>query len=475
MEYKWTVLSNTTLGTLMSSLDSNIVLIALPTIASELKGMTTLDVLWTILGYQLVVATVLVNFGRLADMFGRVRLYNMGFAIFTIGSGLCSISQSPMELISFRVVQAIGAGFLFSNSAAIITDTFPPSERGSALGINQISIVVGSVTGLIAGGVLTSTLGWRSIFWVNLPIGIFATLWAHLKLKELSLPTKTRYLDITGNVVFASALVILLLAITLEAISGLPLIVTAVTLSVSFVMLVSFVLIENRAKDPMFDLSIFRSREFDSGNITIFLNALSRGSFILVMVFFLQGPLVGFDPLQAGLFLIPMSISLSVFGPVSGVLSDHLGQRPFVILGLLVSSAGFLIMTMIPADVSFTRLLLPLVLIGSGMGIFASPNRASIMNSVPSQRRGIASGISTTLTNVGNTVSIGLAFLIMSTQTSRSTLDRIFSGLSATGTSFSAGSFLDSMHLVFFISAALLVFSVFFYVFGFSKMRMSRP
>ncbi len=152
MEYKWTVLSNTTLGTLMSSLDSNIVLIALPTIASELKGMTTLDVLWTILGYQLVVATVLVNFGRLADMFGRVRLYNMGFAIFTIGSGLCSISQSPMELISFRVVQAIGAGFLFSNSAAIITDTFPPSERGSALGINQISIVVGSVTGLIAGG-----------------------------------------------------------------------------------------------------------------------------------------------------------------------------------------------------------------------------------------------------------------------------------------------------------------------------------
>jgi len=471
MEYKWTVLSNTTLGTLMSSLDSNIVLIALPTIATQLRGMTTFDVLWVILGYQLVVASVLVNFGRLADMFGRVRLYNMGFAIFTAGSALCSISLSPDELIGFRLVQGIGAGFLFSNSAAIITDAFPPSERGMALGINQISIVAGSVTGLILGGILTTVLGWRSVFWVNIPIGIFATIWAYMKLRELSAPETRKSVDMAGNISFALSLVLLLLTITLEAISGLPKELTAAMLAFSFITLFFFVYIESRINDPMFDLSLFRNREFDAGNITIFLNALARGSFILVMVFFLQGPVVGLSPLQAGIFLVPMSASLSIMGPISGLLSDRFGSRAFVIIGLLTSAAGFILLTNIGPHVTEMSVLLPLILIGGGMGVFASPNRASIMNSVNPHRRGVASGISTTLVNVGNTVSIGIAFLIMSTQTSRSTLDRIFSGLSVTGSGFSELSFIRAVHLVFEISAALLLISVLFYAFGFSKRR----
>jgi MFS family permease len=290
----------------MSSIDTNIVLISLPTIASKLHGITTLDVLWIILGYQLVIASVLVNFGRLADMFGRVKLYNLGFAIFTVGSGLCSLSGSPAELIGFRLVQATGAGFLFSNSAAIITDAFPIQERGRALGINQISIVVGSVAGLILGGILTTTLGWRSIFWVNLPIGAFATLWAHFKLKELSTPEHTKHLDIPGNLLFVGALAVMLLAITMEAISGLRSYALYGLLGTSLILFIIFILVERKLKDPMFDLTLFKNREFDAGNITIFLNALSRGSFILVMVFFLQGPIFNYSPLEAGLYLIVM-------------------------------------------------------------------------------------------------------------------------------------------------------------------------
>lgn len=468
-EYKWIVLSNTTLGVLMSSIDTNIVLIALPTIGSQVSGMTTIDLLWVLLGYQFVVATVLVNFGRLSDMFGRVRLYNLGFAIFTLGSGLCSISQTPFELIGFRLVQATGSGFLFSNSAAIITDAFPVQERGMALGINQISIVAGSVTGLIAGGFLTTLLGWRSIFWVNLPIGIFATVWAHLKLRELSSPTKAHNLDIAGNLTFAGGLIVLLLAITLFAIAGLPVLYTSLLLSGAALLFILFLYIERIHDDPMFDLSLFRSHEFTAGNETIFLNALARGSFILVMVFYLQGPIMRLNPLQAGLLLVPMSVSLSIMGPISGVLSDRFGQRFFVVGGLVLSSIGFLLMTRIAYGVSELQIFAPLILIGAGMGIFASPNRASIMSSVPVYRRGIASGISTTLTNVGNTMSIGLAFLLMSTTTSRKNLDSIFSGLPATGEKFSAITFISSVHLVFYISAIMLLFSIFLYIYGMQR------
>ncbi|MEM0155245.1 MAG: MFS transporter [Thermoplasmataceae archaeon] len=469
MEYKWVVLSNTTLGVLMSSLDSNIVLIALPDIGRSMQGMTTLDLLWVLLGYQLVVACVLVNFGRLSDMFGRVRLYNMGFALFTVGSGLCSISQTPEELIGFRVVQAIGSGFLFSNSAAIITDAFPTEQRGMALGVNQVSIVVGSVSGLILGGVLSQTLGWQSIFWVNLPIGTFATIWAHLKLRELSNPSHTHNLDISGNLTFAGGVFLLLIGLTLYAIAGLSLLFTTLILAFSAILLAAFVYIDSHRKDPMFDLTLFRNHEFTSGNETIFLNALARGSFILVMVFYLQGPIMGMGAEQAGIFLIPMSVSLSIMGPISGILSDRFGQRMFVVGGLLLSSIGFLLMTRIGYGLTLTQVLLPLVLIGAGMGMFASPNRSSIMNSVPGHRRGVASGISTTLTNVGGTVSIGLAFILMSATTTRSTLDSIFSGFSAKVSVFDARSFIYSVHTVFYISTVMLIVSIFLYLHGLGK------
>lgn len=466
MDYKWVALSNTTLGVLMASLDINIVLIALPSIGADLKGMNAFNVLWVILGYQLVIASVLVNFGRLSDMFGRVKLYTLGFALFTIGSGLCSISTTADQLIAFRVVQATGSAFLFSNSAAIITDAFPTQERGRALGINQVSIVAGSVAGLVLGGALTTIIGWRAIFWVNLPIGIFATLWSHFKLKELAkIPTEHK-LDIGGNLTFAFGLLTLLLAVTLNAILGLGTFLTVIFLLVSLAFFMTFIRIERRVKSPMFDLDLFKNRVFTSGNETIFLNALARGSFSLVMVFYLQGPLMRLSPLAAGLFLIPLSVSLSVMGPISGALSDRYGFRPLVLIGLAMSAVGFIIMTGIGESVTQREILLPLILIGGGIGIFASPNRSSIMNSVPWYRRGVASGISTTLINAGNTMSIGLAFLFMSLVTPKYILDLIFSGMPVSQTSFSPANFLISVHIVFYASAAMLFLAILIYAIG---------
>jgi EmrB/QacA subfamily drug resistance transporter len=456
-DYKWVALSNTTLGVLMSSLDGNIVLIALPTIAKDLPGTSLIDLLWILLGYQLVTASVLVNFGRLADMFGRVRLYNFGFAVFTAGSALCGLSQNSEQLIAFRMVQAIGAAFLFSNSAAIITDAFPLNERGRALGTNQVAIVVGSVMGLVLGGFLTSAAGWRSIFWVNVPIGIFATAWSHYRLREQGLIKKGQRLDIPGNITFAAGLTCVLLAITLYAVSSLALQEFYSLIAAGVALLAAFAFIERWVRQPMLDFSLFRIRMFTAGNIAIFLNALARGAVSLVLVFYLQGPTMGLDPLAAGIFLIPISASLALFGPISGWLSDNHGARVLSTMGLLVSSVGFLLLTGIGTTITFQQLVLPLVLIGSGMGMFASPNRASIMNSVSEEARGIASGVSVTLVNVGATLSLGVAFLIMTVSMPIPDLEKIFLGSGGLSNAPWIGDFITSVHSVFYLSTVVLL------------------
>ena len=411
MNYKWTTLSNTTLGTLMASLDRNIILIALPTIALDLHT-SFFTLIWIVLVYWLVTASVLLNFGRLSDMFGRVKLYNMGFALFTLGSGLCSISQTGEQLTLFRIIQGLGAAFLFSNSAAIITDTFAENERAKALGLNQMSIVIGSVIGLVLGGFLTSYLGWRSIFWVNLPIGIFATMWSYTKLRELGKIRKEK-IDWLGNVTFAVGLSMILLGITFANFKIINPYEISLFIIGGFSLLVLFIIIEKKVYRPMFDLSLFKIRLFTAGNIAIFLNALARGAFTLIMSFYLQGPSMRLSSLEAGIYLIPVSVALAAFAPLSGWLYDKYKLRIFTPLGLLVSAIGFFILTGVRVTTTFNEIVTPLVMIGAGMGMFASPNRASIMTSVPSARRGVSARISTTFVMVGNSFSIGLVFLIM--------------------------------------------------------------
>ncbi|MGB7637443.1 MAG: MFS transporter, partial [Nitrososphaeraceae archaeon] len=442
----------------------NIVLIALPTIALDLHA-SFFTLVWIVLVYWLVTASVLLNFGKLSDMFGRVKLYNMGFALFTLGSGLCSISQTGEQLILFRIIQALGAAFLFSNSAAIITDTFAENERAKALGLNQTSIVVGSVIGLVFGGFLTSYLGWRSIFWVNLPIGIFATIWSYAKLRELGVIRKEK-IDWLGNTTFAGGLSMILLGVTLATFKIINPYEIFLSVVGGFSLLVLFIITEKKVSRPMFDLSLFKIRLFTGGIIAIFLNALARGSFTLIMSFYLQGPSMKLSSLDAGIYLIPVSIALAVFAPVSGWLYDKYKLRFFTSAGLVVSALGFFILTWIGVTMSFYEVVMPLVMIGAGMGIFASPNRASIMTSVSSSSRGVSAGISTTFVMIGNSFSIGLVFLIMTNIISLHTAEQLFSGsFQPTSSSVAISNpivdkFLSSIHFVFFVSAIMMLASI---------------
>jgi EmrB/QacA subfamily drug resistance transporter len=461
MKYKWRVLTNTTVATLMAAIDTNIVLISLPTIGRDLPGASATVLLWVLLGYSLLTAVILLNFGRLSDMFGRVRLYVLGFAVFTVGSLLCGLSLNGPELVGFRLVQAVGAGFLFSNSAAIITDAFPPNERGRALGINQISIVVGAVSGLVLGGVITSTIGWRWIFFVNVPIGIIATIRAHYDLKELALPEQSPRIDWAGNAAFALAVTFLLAGITLGALGDLSGTAAIGLVVLGGALLVVFVWIESRVPSPMLDLNLFRDRVFASSATATLMNAVARGALIFVLVFYLQGPPRYLTPFTAGLYLIPVSAALATFGPLSGYLSDRFGAKWFVYSGLLVSASGFLWLSTIGPSDSFYQLTPPLVLVGAGMGLFASPNRAVMMTAAPPSRRGVASGVGTTFLNTGSTVSLGITLLIMSSVVPRSALEVILTGGSLTGGAASeAAGFLSAIHSIFLVSGAVILCSL---------------
>jgi EmrB/QacA subfamily drug resistance transporter len=449
----------------MASLDRNIIIIALPSIASELHT-SLITLVWIAIGYWVVTASMLLTFGRLADMFGRVKLYNLGFALFTIGSGLCCVSQTGEQLIVFRIIQAFGAAFIFSNSSAILSDAFTESERGKALGINQISIVVGSIMGLVIGGALTSYFGWRSIFWVNIPIGIFATLWAFSKLKELGTIKKEK-IDWLGNLLFAGGLIVLLVGITFGSFHLLNIFEITLFISGGISLLVLFYMNEKKVSFPMMDLSLFNLKLFTSSNIAIFFNSLARGAFTFVMVFYLQGPTMLLNPLDSGIYLIPVSLSLAIVAPITGWFFDKYKSQIISQTGLIISAIGFILLTAMGSKISSVDAILPLALIGAGMGIFTSPNRATIMNSVPPNRRGVAAGISTTLVMTGSAFSIGLVFLIFSALLPSESVDVIFSG-SADHTSYNSIQFNDanidkfilSIHVIFIVSALLMISSV---------------
>ncbi|MGD6810439.1 MAG: MFS transporter [Candidatus Bathyarchaeia archaeon] len=433
VQYKWVALSNTTLGTLMASIDLNIVLIALPAIfrGINIDPFSSFQyLLWMMFGYSIVTATLLVTFGRLSDIFGRVRLYNLGFAIFTVGSILLFVTPNTgdlgaIELIVFRIIQGIGAAFLFSNSAAILTDAFPENERGKALGINQLSFLVGSLVGLVLGGIL-AVYDWRLVFLVSVPVGIVGTIWSYLKLKEQHVAKSNQSIDLWGNVTFGAGLILLLLGITygLTPYGDSPMGWTNPWVIFSLVagaaLLIAFPFIEKHVKDPMFRLDLFKIRSFSAGNLATFLSSMSRGGVMIMLIVLLQGiwlPLHGFSyedaPFWAGIYMIPMTLGVALTGPISGWLSDKHGARTFATVGMIITGLTFLAFLMLPANFDYLPFALILFTMGLGNGIFMSPNMASIMNSVPAEHRGAASGMRSTLQNCGQTISQAIFFSII--------------------------------------------------------------
>jgi len=432
--YRWTALSNTTLGVFMAALDASIVLISLPAIFRGIHLDPLLPgnvsyLLWMIMGYLVVTAVLVVTFGRLGDIYGRVRMYNAGFAVFTVASILLSVtpftgSTGAMWLIGFRVVQGIGGALLMANSTAIITDAFPPDRRGSAMGINMIAGIAGSFIGLIAGGLLAA-IDWRLVFWVNVPFGVFGTLWAYAKLRELGERRPAR-IDWWGNLTFGLGLILVLIGITygIQPAGGHSMGWTSTKvlaeLLTGVALLVVFVFVERRATDPMFNLRLFRIRNFVMGNVASLLASIGRGGLQFMLIIWLQGiwlPLHGYSftstPLWAGIYMLPLTCGFLVAGPAAGWLSDRLGPRPFATGGMLLAALSFALLMLLPANFSFGIFAVLLLMNGIGVGLFAAPNTTTIMNSAPPEQRGAASGMRATFQNSGMVLSIGVFFSLM--------------------------------------------------------------
>jgi MFS family permease len=453
VEYKWVVLSNTTIGVLMATIDGTIVLISLPAIfrGINIDPLTSFQyLLWILFGYSVITTTLLVTFGRISDMFGRVKFYNLGYAIFTIGSLLAYLTPNTgdlgaIELIVFRIVQGIGGAFLFANSAAIVTDAFPSNERGQALGINMVAALVGSLLGLIGGGVL-ATFNWRYIFLVSVPVGVVGTIWSYLKLKEIGKITRNQKLDVWGNLTFGVGLTVLLIGVTygLEPYGssdmgwGDPWV--AASIAIGALMLVAFPFIENRVEQPMFRLDLFKNRVFSAGSFAGFLGTMGRGGVQIILIILLQGiwlPLHGFSyestPFWSGIYITPMLVGFVVMGPLSGRLSDRYGSRFFATGGMAVTGVSFLALSFLPYNFDFTTFAIIIFVMGVGGGMFVAPNTAAIMNSVPPEHRGAASGMRATLQNAGQTVSLAVFFTIVLAALSSSLPGALASAVQAAG------------------------------------------
>jgi MFS family permease len=433
-KYKWIALSNTTLGILMAVINQSIVIIALPAIfrgihLNPLVPSNTSYLLWMLLSFMVVMAVLVVSLGRVGDIFGRVRMYNLGFAVFTLGSILLSVtwlqgSAGAMWMIIMRVVQGIGAAFLMANSSAILTDAFPAEERGLALGINMVAAIAGSFIGLVLGGVL-APVAWRLVFLVSVPFGLFGTVWAYLKLEERGIRSPAK-IDWWGNVTFAVGLIAVLVGITYGILPygghnmgwTAPGVIAA--LGGGFLVLGLFVVIERRVAAPMFHLDLFKIRAFSGGSVATFLAALSRGGLMFMLILWLQGiwlPLHGYSfkdtPLWAGIYMLPLSVGFLIAGPISGRLADRFGARPFTTGGMIASAIGFLLLIAIPINFSYWEFAVVILLIGAAMGLFAAPNLTGIMNSLPPNQRGSGAGMAATFQNSASVLSIGVFFSLI--------------------------------------------------------------
>ncbi|MGD0808557.1 MAG: MFS transporter [Acidimicrobiales bacterium] len=452
--YKWIALSNTTLGVLMVTINQSILLISLPDIfrginLNPLTASNTSYFLWVFMGFLLVTAVLVVSLGRVGDIYGRVKMYNLGFAVFTVFSILLSVTwmsgaDGALWIIIMRVFQGVGGAFLFANSSAILTDAFPANERGKAMGINGMAAISGSFIGLVLGGVL-APIEWRLVFLVSVPFGLFGTVWAYLKLKDNGIRIPAR-IDWLGNATFAVGLIALLTGIiySLLPYGGHPTGWTNpwVLLGVfgGLAILGLFVYIETKAPEPMFRLSLFKIKAFTAGNIAGLLGALGRGGLQFMLIIWLQGiwlPQHGYSfsqtPLWAGISMVPLTLGFLVMGPVSGILSDRLGARGLATGGLVISGAAFLLLELLPMNFTYIWFALLIFLFAVGMGLFFSPNQASVMNSLPPDQRGAGAGMLSTFQNSATVLSMGLFFTIVTLGLAADLPTHLFRGLTAAG------------------------------------------
>jgi MFS family permease len=475
--YKWIALSNTTLGVLLATLDASITLIAMPAIfrgihLDPLQPANSFYLLWMILGFLVVSSVLIVSLGRLGDMYGRVRIYNLGFVIYTVASLLLTIDwmtgrAGATYLIVFRIVQGIGAACLLANAAAIITDAFPANQRGMALGINNIVGVSGMFVGLVLGGLL-APIDWRLVFLISVPVGLFGTVWAYLKLEERSTPRRAP-VDWWGNVTFALGLILVMVSVTYgirpygssQTGWGSPRVIALLCAGVAS--LIAFVAIEGRVANPMFRLPLFRIRAFTFGTLSTFLSAVARGGLMFMLIIWLQGiwlPEHGVNfvdtPLRAGLYMLPLTLGMLIAGPTSGYLSDRFGARPFATGGMLGSALSFLLLALLPIDFSFGPFAAVLFLMGISMGLFASPNRAAVMNSLPPQDRGAGGGMNQTFQNSAQVLSVGIFFTLMILGLAANLPHALASGLQAHGVSAASAHTASNVPPVSILFAAFL-------------------
>jgi MFS family permease len=463
--YKWIALSNTTLGILMVTINQSILLISLPDLfrgirLDPLAASNVSYFLWVFMGFMLVTAVLVVSLGRVGDIYGRVKMYNLGFAVFTLFSIMLSITwmtgpAAALWIIIMRVFQGVGGAFLFANSTAILTDAFPVTQRGMAMGINGIAGVCGSFLGLVLGGVL-GPLNWRLVFLVSVPFGLFGTVWAYLKLRDNGVRIPAR-IDWIGNTLFAAGLISLLTGIVYSLLPygghptgwGNPKVLAAVFGGIA--VLIAFAWVETKVPAPMFRLALFKIRAFTAGNIAALLGALGRGGIQFMLIIWLQGiwlPQHGKSfaqtPLWAGLAMVPLTIGFLLVGPVAGWLSDRVGARPLATGGLVISTCAFLLLETLPINFSYGWFAALIFLNAVGMGLFFAPNQAAVMNSLPADQRGAGAGMLNTFQNSATVLSMGLFFTIVTLGLAARLPSALYKGLTGAGVPASAAHLVAS-------------------------------
>ena len=459
--YQWTALSVTTVGALLASIQGSALLIALPNILADLH-ITFFTVMWVLMGYLLITTVLTPVIGRLADIWGRKRLYNSGFVMFSLGSLIAGLAQPQFhgaDLIFGRVVQGVGGALMVTNSTAIVTDAFRKGHVGLGLGINQIAGAAGFLLGPIIGGLLTEA-SWRWVFLFNVPIGIFGVIWGIMRLREPARPVVKQHIDWFGCITLTIGLTGVLLAITMVAFPMLSEAVTIAILVVGIVSLLLFAIFEPRIKEPIIQLHLFQDRLFTLANLSGLLNGIARGAVLFLLIFFLQGP-YGQDPLRAGLMLTPFGLAFMIVGPISGRLSDFVGSRLLAPIGLAITALGLFGLTMISPTTPYWLLSIYMVLMGGGSGFFTSPNTNAIMSSVRPNMRGAAAGILSMLNNTGQMLSIAIVFPLALSAVPMAAMMQVFiygGGMSQFPAALAL--FMHGLHNAFLVSFVLSVIAM---------------